>query len=62
MQFGKAVGIGKQSFYEQLEIEMSGVDQAYEHCENVMVENLGYAETKSDMNAFLQKKKPEWKQ
>ncbi len=54
-----AVKIGKQTFYEQLQMP---TDQAYEHAGNVMVENMLYAQTEAGIEAFLNKQTPKWDQ
>ncbi len=54
-----AVKIGKQTFYEQLQLP---TDQAYEHTGNVMVENMLYAQTEAGIEAFLNKQTPRWDQ
>jgi enoyl-CoA hydratase/carnithine racemase len=54
-----AVKIGKQTFYEQLQMP---TDQAYAHAGNVMVENMLYAQTEAGIEAFLNKQTPKWDQ
>jgi len=54
-----AVKIGKQSFYEQLQMPL---DQAYAHAGNIMVENMLYAQTEAGIEAFLNKQSPKWDQ
>lgn len=52
-----AVKIGKRAFYEQLGLPL---DKAYAHAGNVMVENMMWRDTNEGINAFLEKRKPDW--
>ncbi|MTJ05245.1 MAG: enoyl-CoA hydratase [Sediminimonas qiaohouensis] len=58
-KLGAAVKIGKQAFYEQLEMP---IDEAYAHTGQVMVENMLYRDTEEGIAAFLDKRPPEWDQ
>ncbi|UWQ89451.1 enoyl-CoA hydratase [Rhodobacteraceae bacterium M382] len=58
-KLGAAVKIGKQAFYEQLQMPM---DQAYAYTSDVIVENLLYRDTIEGMAAFVDKRKPDWDQ
>lgn len=58
-KLGSAVRIGKRAFYEQLE---HGLDAAYAHTGAVMVENMLDRDTDEGINAFLQKREPDWQQ
>ena len=58
-KLGSAVRIGKRAFYEQLEL---GLDDAYAHTGAVMVENMLEPDTDEGINAFLQKREPDWQQ
>jgi enoyl-CoA hydratase/carnithine racemase len=58
-KLGPVVRIGKRAFYEQLEM---GLDQAYAHTGQVMVENMLYRGTEEGIAAFLEKRPPEWDQ
>ncbi|MDZ7710565.1 MAG: enoyl-CoA hydratase [Roseovarius sp.] len=58
-KLGSAVRIGKRAFYEQIEL---GLDDAYAHTGAVMVENMLDRDTDEGINAFLQKRTPDWKQ
>ncbi|GGB54855.1 enoyl-CoA hydratase [Roseibium aquae] len=49
--------VGKEAFYRQLEMPLS---DAYDHAANVMVENMLARDAEEGINAFLQKRKPEW--
>jgi enoyl-CoA hydratase/carnithine racemase len=51
-------GIGKQAFYRQLEMPQH---QAYEYAKEVMSFNATFADAQEGMCAFLEKRKPEWK-
>lgn len=50
--------IGKQAFYRQLEM---GLSDAYEYTSQVMAENLQANDAKEGIGAFLDKRKPEWR-
>jgi enoyl-CoA hydratase/carnithine racemase len=52
-----AVKIGKRAFYDQ--IEMARAD-AYDHAAAVMVENMLWRDTDEGINAFLEKRQPDW--
>lgn len=54
-----AVKIGKRAFYEQLSMETAA---AYAHTGAVMVENLSYRDTAEGMQAFIEKRSPDWSQ
>ena len=56
-KLGGAVKIGKRAFYEQLEMELRG---AYAHTAEVMVENMLWRDTDEGINAFIEKRKPDW--
>ena len=58
-KLGAAVRIGKRAFYEQLEM---GLDQAYAHTGQAMVENMLHRDTEEGIAAFLEKRSPEWSQ
>ena len=49
--------VGKEAFYRQLEMPLS---EAYDYAANVMVENMLAHDAEEGINAFLQKRKPEW--
>lgn len=48
---------GKRAFYEQREMTLS---QAYDHASNVMVENMLAHDAKEGINAFIEKRTPQW--
>lgn len=56
-KLGAAVKIGKRAFYEQIEMETAA---AYAHAGAVMVENMLYRDTAEGVQAFLEKRKPDW--
>jgi len=58
-KLGRAVRIGKRAFYDQIELPL---DKAYEMTGAVMVENMLEAQTDKGINAFLDKRQPEWDQ
>ena len=57
-KLGAAVRIGKRAFYDQLGMETG---EAYAHTGAVMVENLCDADTNEGMQAFIEKRSPDWK-
>jgi len=50
--------IGKKAFYRQIEMPL---DQAYEYASQVMVENMMDQDAKEGIEAFLEKRNPNWK-
>jgi enoyl-CoA hydratase/carnithine racemase len=58
-KLGAAVKIGKQAFYEQVQMEL---DDAYAYTGQVMVENMLYRDTEEGIAAFLDKRPPDWSQ
>ncbi|MBO9401877.1 enoyl-CoA hydratase [Shimia sp. R9_3] len=58
-KLGVAVKIGKQAFYEQLQMPLS---EAYDYTGDVMVQNMLWRETEAGINAFLNKETPNWEQ
>jgi len=58
-KLGSAVRIGKRAFYEQLPMDTAA---AYAHTGAVMVENLANRDTDEGMQAFIEKRPPDWKQ
>jgi len=58
-KLGSAVRIGKQAFYEQLQMP---VEQAYAYTGGVMVENMMNSDTTEGIAAFIDKRPPGWKQ
>lgn len=58
-KLGSAVKIGKQAFYEQLQMP---VDQAYAYTGEVMVTNMLNPDTAEGIDAFIEKRPPDWSQ
>ncbi|QUJ77591.1 enoyl-CoA hydratase [Sulfitobacter albidus] len=58
-KLGVAVRIGKRAFYEQLAMNTA---DAYAHTGAVMVENLAHRDTEEGMQAFIEKRPPDWNQ
>lgn len=58
-KLGSAVKIGKQAFYQQLEM---GLDDAYDYTRDVMVENMLDRDTEEGIAAFIDKRPPDWTQ
>lgn len=56
-KLGAAVKIGKRAFYDQIEM---GLADAYDHTAKVMVENMLWRDTEEGINAFIDKRKPDW--
>lgn len=56
-KLGAAVKIGKQAFYQQLQMPL---DQAYAYTSGVIVENLMHRDTIEGMAAFVEKRRPDW--
>ena len=52
------VKIGKEAFYKQLDMPL---DEAYQYTAQVMVENMLHRDAEEGINAFIEKRKPEWK-
>ena len=57
-KLGAAVKIGKRAFYEQIEM---GLADAYAHTGAVMVENMLWRDTEEGIQAFIEKRAPDWK-
>ncbi len=58
-KLGVAVKIGKEAFYNQLQMPLS---EAYEYAGDVMVENMLYRDTEEGISAFIEKRGPNWRQ
>ena len=52
------IKIGKQSFYKQLEMPLK---KAYIYTSKMMTQNMMAMDAKEGISAFLQKRKPVWK-
>ena len=50
--------IGKQAFYKQIDMKLS---DAYDYASKVMVENMLKLDAKEGIDAFINKRKPKWK-
>jgi enoyl-CoA hydratase/carnithine racemase len=53
----KTLAIGKKTFYEQVELNLSG---AYARAAQAMVENLALPDADEGVGAFLEKRPPRW--
>ena len=53
----KTLAGGKQAFYQQQQLSLS---EAYDFCANVMVENMLAKDAKEGINAFIEKRLPQW--
>ncbi|MEO0664628.1 MAG: enoyl-CoA hydratase, partial [Pseudomonadota bacterium] len=58
-KLGSAVKIGKEAFYRQIEMPLA---EAYRYTGEVMVENMSRGDTAEGVQAFLEKRPPEWDQ
>lgn len=58
-KLGVAVRTGKAAFYKQLEMPIA---DAYDYAGQVMVQNMLDNDTAEGINAFLEKRPPDWKQ
>jgi enoyl-CoA hydratase/carnithine racemase len=56
-KLGSAVRVGKQAFYQQADLTMA---EAYALTGEVMVDNMLNRDTEEGINAFLEKRPPEW--
>ncbi len=54
----QALKIGKEAFYRQIEMP---VEDAYDYAARVMVDNMLARDAEEGIGAFLDKRKPEWK-
>ena len=50
--------IGKAAFYKQLDMDL---ESAYKYCSQVMVENMMAWDAEEGIDAFLEKRTPDWK-
>jgi enoyl-CoA hydratase/carnithine racemase len=56
-KLGSAVRTGKRAFYQQLEMSL---DAAYAHTGRVIAENMLHRDTAEGVQAFLDKREPDW--
>ncbi len=56
-KLSSAVRIGKQAFYEQVQMPL---DAAYDYTGQVMAQNMMDADTAEGIQAFIEKRKPDW--
>lgn len=56
-KLGSAVKVGKRAFYEQIEMQ---TDAAYGHTARVIAENMLHPDTAEGVQAFLEKRPPDW--
>jgi len=54
----KIIKIGKEAFYKQLEMSL---EEAYKYTSEVMSENMMALDAKEGISAFIEKRKPIWK-
>ena len=54
----KVLKIGKRAFYKQLDMPL---DKAYKYTSKIMSENMMALDAKEGINAFLEKRNPNWK-
>ena len=52
-----AVKVGKRAFYDQIGMSLA---DAYDHTGRVMAENMMYRDTAEGVQAFIEKRKPDW--
>ncbi|MEM6660833.1 MAG: enoyl-CoA hydratase [Pseudomonadota bacterium] len=58
-KLASAVKVGKQAFYEQLDMTL---DAAYAHTGRVITENMLHRDTAEGIQAFMEKRPPDWPQ
>ncbi len=58
-KLGSAVKIGKEAFYQQLQMP---TEQAYSYTAEVMAQNMLHRDTEEGINAFIEKRPPNWQQ
>jgi enoyl-CoA hydratase/carnithine racemase len=56
-KLGSAVKIGKEAYYRQIEMPL---DEAYAYTSGAIVENLMHRDTIEGLNAFIEKRPPNW--
>ncbi len=58
-KLGSAVKIGKQAFYQQLDMP---IEKAYDYAGEVMAQNMLHRDTEEGISAFIEKRPPNWQQ
>jgi len=58
LKSNKVIKIGKTAFYKQLEMPL---DKAYKYTSKMMCKNMMMIDAKEGISAFIQKRKPKWK-
>ena len=53
------IKIGKEAFYKQKDMNL---EDAYTFTSNVMTENMLHDDSKEGIDAFLEKREPNWKE
>ena len=56
-KLGRVVKIGKKAFYNQAEMN---IEDAYIYTANVMAKNMLFNDTNEGIDAFIEKRTPEW--
>ena len=54
----QSIKIGKLAFYKQLNMS---TEKAYEYTSKVMTKNMGFNDAKEGIEAFIEKRSPNWK-
>ncbi len=54
----QSIVIGKEAFYKQLDMQ---IEDAYKYTSVVMTKNMNLMDAKEGINAFIEKRKPKWK-
>ena len=54
----QSIKIGKIAFYKQLNMN---IEKAYEYTAKVMTKNMGFKDAKEGIEAFIEKRDPNWK-
>ena len=58
LKSNKVIKIGKTAFYKQLEMPL---DKAYRYTSKIMCQNMMMMDAKEGISAFIQKRKPKWR-
>ena len=54
----QSIKVGKIAFYKQLDMN---IEKAYEYTSKVMTKNMGFNDAKEGIQAFIEKRSPNWK-